>query len=105
LVREEEQVIGRAISVRVVLTRTSPQVPTKNEKMIVEELRAACVPMLTTHLNQRTAYQSVFTYRVGLDELDPALVNGLEAAIANAYRLAGEVVEVIRDLSQGRAAA
>lgn len=104
LVREEEQVIGRAIPVRVVFTRTSPQVPTKNERMIVEELRAARVPMLTTHLNQRTAYQSVFTYKVGLDELDPALVNGIEAATSNAYRLAGEVVEVIRDL-QGRAAA
>jgi hypothetical protein len=39
-----------------------------------------------------------------LDELDPALVNGLEGAATNAYRIAGEVVDVIRGLS-GRAAA
>jgi chromosome partitioning protein len=105
LVREEEQVIGRAIPVRVVLTRTSPQVPTKNERLIVDELRGAGVPMLKEHLNQRTAFQSIFTYRLALDELDPALVNGLEGATANAYRLAGEVVEVIRGLGQGRVAA
>ena len=104
LVREEEQVIGRTIPLRVLLTRTSPQIPTKNEKLIIEEVRAAGVPMLSTHLNQRTAYQSMFTYRAALDELDPALVNGLEGAATNAYRIAGEVVDVIRGLS-GRAAA
>src|SRR5215207_10874309 len=46
LVREEEQVIGRAIQLRVVLTRTSPQIPTKNEKLIIDELRSAGIPIL-----------------------------------------------------------
>jgi chromosome partitioning protein len=104
LVREEEQVLGRPIPMRVLMTRTSPQIPTKNEKMIMDELRQAGVPILATHLNQRTAFQSIFTYRLALDELDPGQVNGLEGAIANAARLAGEVVEVIRSLS-GKAAA
>ncbi len=104
LVREEEQVIGRSIPLRVLFTRTSPQIPTKNEKLIIDELRAAGVPMLTTALNQRTAFQSLFTYRVTLDELDPALVNGIEGAVTNAFKMAGEVVDVIRGL-QGRAAA
>src|SRR4051794_17371333 len=80
LVKEEEQVIGRTIPLRVVLTRTSPQIPSKNEKLIVDELRGAGVPMMSTHLNQRTAFQSLFTYKLALDELDPAAVNGLEAA-------------------------
>ena len=40
------------------MTRTSPQIPTKNEKMIMDELRQAGVPILATHLNQRTAFQS-----------------------------------------------
>ena len=104
LVKEEEQVIGRAIPLRVVMTRTSPQIPTRNEKLILEELQATGVPLLRTHLNQRTAYQSMFTYRQALDELDPAIVNGLEQAMTNAFRLAGEVVEILRTL-QGRAAA
>jgi chromosome partitioning protein len=104
LVKEKEQVIGRAIPLRVVLTRTSPQIPSKNEKLIVDELRGAGVPMVRTHLNQRTAYHSMLTYKLALDELDPSLVNGLEAAAANALKLSGEVVEVLRGLN-GKVAA
>jgi chromosome partitioning protein len=104
LVKEEEQVLGRAIPLRVVMTRTSPQIPTRNEKLILWELQESGVPLMKTHLNQRTAYQSMFTYRLTLDELDPESVNGLDAAVSNAFRLAGEVVEILRTL-QGRAAA
>ncbi len=104
LVREEEQVLNRPIPVRVLFTRTSPQIPTRNEKLIMDELRTSGVPLLTTHLNQRTAYQSLFTYKLTLEELDPATVNGLEAAVTNASHLAGEVVEVIRGMS-GKVAA
>jgi chromosome partitioning protein len=43
--------------------------------------------VLTNHLNQRTAFQSMFTYRLALDELDPAVVNGIDGAINNANRL------------------
>ena len=104
LVREEEQVIGRSIPLRVLLTRTSPQIPTKNEKLIIDELRSAGIPILATHLNQRTAYQAIFTYKLALDELDPALVNGLDGALGNAFRHVGEVIDVIRSLS-GKAVA
>ena len=104
LVREEEQVINRPIPLRVIFTRTSPQIPTRNEKLIMEELRGSGVPLLATHLNQRTAFQSLFTYKLALDELDPITVNGLEAAVTNAYRLAGEVIEVVRSIN-GKVAA
>jgi chromosome partitioning protein len=104
LVHEEEQVINRPIPLRVVFTRTSPQIPTRNEKLIMEELRGSGVPLLATHLNQRTAFQSLFTYKLALDELNPTTVNGLEAAVTNAYRLAGEVIEVIRSIN-GKVAA
>jgi chromosome partitioning protein len=104
LVREEEQVLSRPIPLRVLFTRTSPQIPTRNEKLIMDELRGSGVPLLTTHLNQRTAFQSLFTYKLALEELDPSAVNGLEGAVANAYRLAGEIIEVIRSIS-ARAAA
>jgi chromosome partitioning protein len=104
LVREEEQVLTRNIPLRVLLTRTSPQIPTRNEKMIIEELRAAGVPLLSAHLNERAAFKSLFTYRQTLEELDPAAVNGLQAAVSNADRLAGEIIEVIRNIN-GKAAA
>jgi chromosome partitioning protein len=104
LVREEEQVIGRSIPLRVLFTRTSPQIPTRNEKLITEELRSAGIPLLRTHLHQRSAYQALFAYRRALEELDPALVNGLAAALANASQLAGEVVDLLRELQQRAAA-
>jgi chromosome partitioning protein len=104
LVREEEQVIGRPIPLRVLFTRTSPLIPTRSEKLITEELRSAGIPLLRTHLHQRSAYQALFAYRRALEELDPALVNGLAAALENASRLAGEVVDLLQDLQQRAAA-
>ncbi|CAO4138210.1 ParA family protein [Methylorubrum extorquens] len=104
LVQEEEQVVGRPIPFRVLFTRTSPAIPTRNEKMIIEELRGAGIPVLTTHLNERAAFKSLFTYQRTLAELDPALVNGLPAAIENAERLSGEVVELVSSLNVRAAA-
>lgn len=104
LVQEEEQVVGRAIPFRVLFTRTSPAIPTRNEKMIIDELRGAGIPVLATHLNERAAYKSMFTYQRTLAELDPALVNGLPAAVENAERLSGEIVELISTLNVRAAA-
>jgi chromosome partitioning protein len=99
LVREEEQVLNREIPFRIVFTRTSSAIPTRNEKMIVEELRSSGIPVLTTHLNERAAFKSLFTYRVALSELDPTLVNGVPAAQENAQRLSEEVVELVATLT------
>lgn len=104
LVQEEEQVVGRAIPFRVLFTRTSPAIPTRNEKMIIDELRGAGIPVLASHLNERAAYKSMFTYQRTLAELDPALVNGLPAAVENAERLSSEIVELISSLNVRAAA-
>lgn len=94
----------RDIPYRVMFTRTSAQIPTKNEKLIIDELRAKGIAVLANHLNQRTAFQSMFTYKLALDELDPAVVNGIEGAINNANRLTGEVIELVRALRRKIAA-
>ncbi|MCJ2108168.1 ParA family protein [Methylobacterium sp. E-041] len=104
LVQEEEQVVGRTIPFRVLFTRTSPAIPTRNEKMIMDELRGAGIPVLTTHLNERAAYKSMFTYSRALSELDPALVNGLPAAQDNAERLSEEIIELVSSLNVKAAA-
>jgi chromosome partitioning protein len=98
LIREEEEVLSRSIAFRLLLTRTNPQIPTKAEKMIVEDLTNAGVPALKTHLNQRTAYQAMFAYKLALHELRASEVNGLPAAVANADALANEVTDVINGL-------
>jgi chromosome partitioning protein len=104
LVQEEEQVVGRAIPFRVVFTRTSPAIPTRNERLIIDELRGAGIPVLTTHLNERAAYKSMFTYSRSLAELDPVLVNGLPAAQDNAERLSEEIIELVSSLNVRAAA-
>jgi chromosome partitioning protein len=103
LVQEEEAVLRRPISARILFTRTSPSIKTRNEQLIVEELNRVGVPMFRRHLHQRTAYQSLFTYRLTLEELDSAKVNGLPAAIENAYALTAEMVGLVQDLQENAA--
>ncbi len=99
LIRDEEAILGRTIPHRALMTRTSPQIPTKNQKMIMADLAAEGIPQLATHLHQRTAYQSMFTYRQALDELDRTEVNGVAAAEANAVSLAEEIVDLLQTLA------
>ena len=98
LIREEEEVLDRRIAFRLLLTRTNPQIPTKAERMIVEDLASASIPSLKTHLHQRTAFQAMFAYKLALHELGTSEVNGLPAAIANAQAFAAEITEVINGL-------
>ncbi len=98
LIREEEEVLGRSIAFQLLLTRTNPQIPTKAERMIVEEFAGAGVPAFKTHLHQRTAYQAMFAYKLALHELSASEVNGLPAAITNAQAFAAEVTNVINGL-------
>lgn len=103
LIREEEQVIRRAIPYRVLFTRTSAAIPTRAEKAIVAEMSRNGIRVLQTHLNERAAYKALFAYRRTLAELDPEKVSGLAAATENANRLAGEVVSVVRQIARGEA--
>jgi chromosome partitioning protein len=98
LIREEELVLDRRIAFRLLLTRTNPQIPTKAERMIVEDLAGAKIPSLKTHLHQRTAYQAMFAYKLALHELGASEVNGLPAAVANAQAFVAAVTEVINGL-------
>jgi chromosome partitioning protein len=85
---------------RVLFTRTKPGFATRDERVIRETLVGAGVPMFGTDLAERAAYRSMFTYRLSLEEMDPAAVNGLDKAIENADTLVGEVVENLRATRQ-----
>lgn len=97
LVREEEQSFERQIPYRVAFTRTSPQIPSRLERAIVAELDEGRVATFRTHLNERTAFKAMFFYKLALDELDPAAVNGLPQARDNAARFAAELIEAIAE--------
>jgi len=104
LVHEEEELIRRPIPHRVLFTRTSPRIATKDERLILAELRRAGTPTLRTNLNQRVAFMSCFTRRLSLRELDAGAVNGLAAAIKNADDLAEEVTNTIKAIQRSVAA-
>ena len=105
LVRQEEEILRRSIQHRVVLTRTSPQIPTRAERAILSEMTEGGIVALRTHLHERTAFKAIFAYRCTLAQLDPALVNGIAAARANAETFAGEVTALLRAIVARRAAA
>lgn len=95
LVQEEEETLARRINFRVLLTRTSPLIQTKLEKEIGSALKDAGLPQFTTHLHERQAFKAVFARRLALDELDTKQVSGVGEAMANAGKLADELVDAL----------
>lgn len=96
LIHEEEEALdNRFIPFRILLTRTSPIISTRIEREIISALKSAKLPLLKTRLNERQAYKAVFVRRLALHELDPAQVNGLSEALANARQLADELVDIL----------
>ena len=95
LIQEEEEALGgRTIPFRIIMTRTNPQITTRIEAGIYKALAQAGIPLMSTRLHERQAYKAIFVQRRTLAELSEG-VNGLEAAVANAERLADEVVDLI----------
>lgn len=95
LVHNEEEAFNRAIPYTIVMTCTNPAIPTRVERAIVSELASANFPILPTHLYERAAFKAMFSYQLALSELDPAAVNGLPAAIANAQHLVKDVLTLM----------
>jgi len=95
LVREEEQSFERSIPFRIAFTRTSPQIVSRLERAIMEELHNAQVPMIDTALHERAAFKAMFYYKLALHELDPVQVNGLPGARENAVQFAADIINLI----------
>src|SRR5687768_17128983 len=77
---------------------TSPAVLPRRQKEIEAELRRIGVPMLTTRLHSRAAFEAIFHFRTTLAELDRAKVDGVDKAIANAETLADEITVTLRKI-------
>jgi chromosome partitioning protein len=92
LIRDEERVLRRTIPHMALLTRTNAGVMTKEEREIIAQLANAGIRRFTTALNERTAFSRLHSFKLGLDELNPSIVNGVSSAIENADKLAGELV-------------
>jgi chromosome partitioning protein len=99
LVQEEEETLSRSIPSRILLTRTSPLIPTKLEREIVAKLCEAELPRFATHLHERQAFKAMFARRLALDELDPKQVSGVAEAIVNAEKLAEELADALTEVA------
>ncbi len=102
LIQEEEEALeGRKIPYRIIMTRTNPLITTKIEAGIYKALADADISLMKTRLHERQAYKAIFVRRQALNELDLS-INGLDGALENAERLAGEVVDFITSLPSQR---
>ncbi|MDP9875619.1 ParA family protein [Agrobacterium tumefaciens] len=95
LIKDEGESFDKVIPYRVLFTRTSPQIKTKIERQIFAQLSGGEIPQFVNHLNERSAYKSMFFHQLDLDELDPAEVNGLPQARDNALKLTAELVDMV----------
>ena len=100
LIAEEEEVLGRKIPSAVVLTRTSPAIPTRHQKAIMNGLAEAGLRLFKSQVNQRQAYQSMFALGATLDEMTAPDVNGLAEAHRNAMEIASELLDILTTYSE-----
>lgn len=98
---------GRArrqdIPTAVLFARTNAAVKSKLEKHINSQLRGA-TRVFKTELHRRTAFSSLHNLGGGLRQLDPAEVNGIDKAIANAQAFASEVIDVLEEVRHAQVA-
>lgn len=92
----------REIPAAILLARTAAAVKSKLERHIHAELHRAG-QVFETELHRRTAFSSLHNAGGGLRQLDPAEVNGIDKAIANAQALAAEVIELLEEAPHAQA--
>ncbi|MGI2036377.1 AAA family ATPase [Rhizobium panacihumi] len=97
LVLESGEDVGKKLPFILSFNRTSPPPFIKRiEREIADQMRANNMPVLNTHLHDRTAFNAMFMDKLSLFELDPKRVNGLDSAIENAIQLTGEVLSILK---------
>ena len=87
----------------ILFARTNAAVKSKLERHINGELRQGA-RAFRAELNRRTAFSSLHNAGGGLHQLDPAEVNGIDKAIANAQTFAAEVVDMLEEVSHAAVA-
>ena len=97
LIQIEEETLARRVRFRVLVTRTGVAIPTKLERRIIGDLEAAALPVFKQHLHELQAYKAIFDVRCALDELDPRSVQSAVRAIADAQKLADELVDILTE--------
>lgn len=97
LIQVEEETLGRQVKFRVLITRTGVAIPTKLERKIIGDLKAAGLPVFRQHLHELQAYKAIFDQRCALDELDSKAVQSASRAMLDAQKLADEMIDALAE--------
>ena len=99
LINNQARMARHSIPRCVVLTRTSAILWSRALGDIHEQLRANSIDVLGTVVMERAAYRDLLAFGETLAGLDPAQVNNVDRAVANAREFAEEVITKLRDVS------
>jgi chromosome partitioning protein len=105
VVKQHEKMTGRQMPFSVLLTRTNPQIRTRNTTHVQQGLISAGIPVLETELNEREAFRSLFSFRQPLSRLNPADVANLDKARKNVESLTLEILQKLAPPTEVAAAA
>lgn len=100
LIKQQEKAFHKTIPYAILFTRTSSAIRPRTLQHIQAEFRKHGVRAFQTQVHEREAYRALFSFGGTLESLDPAHVSNLGAAIINARALAGEVVSMLRTVSE-----
>jgi chromosome partitioning protein len=98
LLKRQEVAFRRKIPFRLMLTRISPVIEDRQTKDIINQFRAANVPLLKASLVERAAYKAMFHLGLNLYELTEKETRKPESAVENAEVFAAEVKSVLAEV-------
>lgn len=93
VIRQTSKMANRKIPHAVLLTKSSAAIKTKEGRETRAMFERHGVDVFDVELVERTAFKAMFSLSKTLFELDPKAVSGLDNAVINARRYAGEVVK------------
>ena len=100
LVQEEGEALERSIPYRLVYSCYPAAIATRSFRRIDKEIRDEQLPMLSEGLVQRAAFRDIFDFANTLEELTEDKTSGLEQARQNAYAVAQEVVNALKEIQR-----
>ena len=100
LIKRQEQAFRREIPFRVLISRAPAALSPRLLRVIIEDFKAADVPLLDTWLIEREAFKAVQSYGGSLRDLTDSEVSGASKACENAAALTSEIVSVIKEIGQ-----
>ena len=100
LVKQQEKAFNKTIPYSILFTRTSSAIRPRTLQHIQQEFKKHGVRAFEVQINEREAYRALFSFGGTLESLNPQLVGNLDFAIVNARAFAGEVISMLRDVTQ-----